>query len=42
VQEQATKVNDNYLKSNGQVSGVRSYGEMVNLLLEQFMQKGNL
>jgi len=42
VQEQATKVNDNYLKSNGQVSGVRSYGEMVNLLLEQFVQKGRI
>lgn len=42
VQEQATKVNDTYLKSNGQVSGVRSYGEMVNLLLEQFMQKGTV
>lgn len=42
VQEQATKVNDNYLKSNGQVSGVRSYGEMVNLLLEHFVQKGEL
>ncbi|MFH5836663.1 DUF3810 domain-containing protein [Proteiniclasticum sp. C24MP] len=42
VNERATKVNDTYLKSNGQVSGVKSYGEMVNLLLEQFMQKGEV
>lgn len=42
VNEQATKVNDNYLKSQGQASGVKSYGEMVNLLLEHFMQKGGL
>lgn len=42
VHEQATKVNDNYLKSNGQVQGVKSYGEMVDLLLEQFVQKGEI
>lgn len=39
VHEQATKVNDNYLKSNGQAQGVKSYGEMVDLLLEDFIQK---
>ncbi|WP_312649440.1 DUF3810 domain-containing protein [Proteiniclasticum sp.] len=39
VHEKATKVNDNYLKSNGQTQGVKSYGEMVDLLLEQFIQK---
>lgn len=42
VNERATKVNDTYLKSNGQASGVKSYGEMVNLLLEQYMQKGGI
>ena len=38
VHEQATKVNDSYLKSNGQTQGVKSYGEMVDLLLEHFVQ----
>ncbi len=42
VNEKATKVNDTYLKSNGQTSGVKSYGEMVNLLLEQFVQRGEI
>lgn len=42
VNEQATKVNDTYLKSNGQTQGVKSYNEMVDLLLEQFIQKGKL
>ena len=42
VNERATKVNDTYLKSNGQVSGVKSYGDMVNLLLEHFVQKGEI
>ncbi len=42
VNERATKVNDSYLKSNGQVSGVKSYGDMVNLLLEHFVQKGEI
>ncbi len=42
VEKAATKVNDTYLKGNGQVSGVKSYGEMVDLLLEQFMQKGSI
>ena len=42
VNEQATKVNDTYLKSNGQSQGVRSYDDMVELLLEQFMQKGKI
>ena len=42
VNEQATKVNDTYLKSNGQAQGVKSYNEMVDLLLEQFIQKGEL
>lgn len=42
VEKAATKVNDTYLKGNGQVSGVKSYGEMVDLLLEQFIQKGSI
>ena len=42
VEKAATKVNDTYLKGNGQVSGVKSYGEMVDLLLEQFIQKGTI
>jgi len=42
VNDRATKVNDTYLKSNGQTSGVKSYGEMVNLLLEQYVQKGGV
>lgn len=42
VNEQATKVNDTYLKTNGQSQGVKSYDDMVNLLLEQFMQNGKL
>lgn len=33
VEETVNKVNDNYLKHNQQESGVKSYGEMVDLLL---------
>ena len=42
AEKAATKLNDTYLKGNGQISGVKSYGEMVDLLLEQFMQKGSI
>ncbi len=42
INENATKVNDTYLKSNGQSQGVRSYDDMVELLLEQFMQSGKI
>lgn len=42
VEETATRINDGYLKGNGQVEGVRSYGMMVDLLLERFYQKGTL
>ncbi len=33
ISETATSVNDNYLRSNGQESGVASYGEVTQLLL---------
>ena len=33
-----TEVNDTYLKANGQESGVKSYGEMVDLLLAEYFQ----
>ena len=36
VEKTMTKVNDGYLKYNQQESGVRSYGEMVDLLLAYF------
>lgn len=39
VEELTTKVNDNYLKYNGEESGVESYGEMVNLLLAEYKEK---
>ncbi len=39
VEETMTKVNDGYLKYNQQESGVRSYGEMVDLLLAYFEQQ---
>lgn len=42
VEETTTRINDGYLKGNGQVEGVRSYGMMVDLLLEQYYQKGTL
>lgn len=33
------KVNDTYLKANGQENGVKSYGEMVDLLIANFLTK---
>lgn len=36
VAQAAEKVNDTYLKINGQKSGVKSYGKMVDLLLAQY------
>ncbi|HWR22823.1 MAG TPA: DUF3810 domain-containing protein [Feifaniaceae bacterium] len=39
VEETVTRVNDGYLKYNQQESGVRSYGEMVDLLLAYFEQR---
>lgn len=38
VNDTATRVNDNYLRSQGQTAGVRSYGMMVDLLLEFYEQ----
>lgn len=40
--EIATKTNDSYLKFNGQSSGVRSYGESVDLMLCYFKSIGRL
>ena len=39
VAEVSNKVNDTYLKANGQTLGVRSYGRMVDLLLAYFRVK---
>lgn len=39
VQETATSVNDQYLKHNAQESGVKSYGEVVDLLLAYYEDK---
>ena len=36
VSEVADKVNDAYLKANGQVHGVQSYGRVVDLMLIDF------
>lgn len=40
IQEQAEAVNDQYLKSNGQETGVQSYEDMVSFLLD-FWEKDN-
>lgn len=39
VEELSNNVNDNYLKYNGQIDGVESYGRMVDLLLAEFKAK---
>lgn len=36
------KVNDNYLKYNGEEAGVESYGKMVDLLLAQYKEESKL
>ena len=41
TEEISEKINDTYLKGNGQEDGVRSYGMMVDLLLQQYYQKGH-
>ena len=41
TEEISEKINDTYLKGNGQVDGVRSYGMMVDLVLQQYYQKGH-
>jgi len=40
TEEISEKINDTYLKGNGQVDGVRSYGMMVDLVLQRDYQKG--
>lgn len=39
VEEASNKINDNYLKSNGQGDGVESYGRMVDLLIAEYRKK---
>lgn len=39
IEEVASKVNDTYLKSNGVNDGEKSYGRMVDLLLEYYFQR---
>lgn len=40
VAEVSNKVNDAYLKANGQQNGVKSYGRMVDLLLAYYQENG--
>lgn len=42
VAEVSTKVNDAYLRSNRQTAGVKSYGQMVDLLLAEYRQRHEL
>ena len=37
VEAVSDKVNDTYLKVNGQTDGVKSYGKMVDLLIAQYL-----
>ena len=39
IDEISNKVNDTYLKSNGQEDGVASYGRVVDLLLAEYRTK---
>lgn len=39
VEEVSNKINNNYLKSNGQEDGVESYGRMVDLLIAEYKKK---
>ncbi len=41
IEEAASQANDNYLKHNAQNSGVKSYGEAVDLLLAYYIQTKN-
>ena len=42
VEEMMTQVNDSYLKHNQQQSGVKSYGEMVDLLLAWYAKQAEI
>ena len=42
VNETANKVNDTYLKGNGEKDGIKSYGRMVDLLLAHFIKHGEI
>lgn len=39
ISDVSNKINDSYLKSNNQTEGVRSYGQMVDLLLAEYRQR---
>lgn len=36
------KVNDTYLKANKQTDGVESYDRMVDLLMAEYLEEGNV
>lgn len=40
VSQKAEKINDTYIKANGEEEGVKSYGLMVNLLVSQYKKDG--
>lgn len=40
--ETSNKINNTYLKSNGQKDGIKSYGKMVDLLLAHFKKHGEI
>ncbi|WP_459762096.1 DUF3810 domain-containing protein [Alkaliphilus crotonatoxidans] len=42
INETANRVNDTYLKSNGQKEGIQSYGRMVDLLLAHYLTYGEI
>ncbi len=42
IAETHKEINDAYLKSNGQTSGVQSYGHVTDLMLTYFTEHGNL
>jgi len=42
IAETHEEINDAYLKSNGQASGVQSYGHVTDLMLTYFTEHGNL
>ena len=39
IEKVASKINDTYLKSNGVDDGEKSYGRMLDLLLEYYFQE---
>lgn len=39
IAEASTKINDTYLKANSQADGVKSYGQVVDLLLAYYRER---